>query len=148
MSEVSAHDVCKLGQLWLQVPLKPAQRPHMAELPRWGQAVGSRGCHKDPGWWSAVRTKRQTLWASESRHLEVISFSPCPWAHRDRFKTKRGIGEASDVSLDMGCETGSCACCLSPARSHAVTHFGVWIRAPSGPGGSAKLLKTRGLNCM
>lgn len=81
--EVLAHDVCKLGQPWPLVLLKPAQRPSMAERLKWEPGAGSRRYHKDPGRWSAFETEGQTVWASKTEPLEVISLSPCPWAHRD-----------------------------------------------------------------
>lgn len=52
----------------------------MAERPRWGQGVGSRGCQKEV---VSLGIQGQTLWASERGQLEVIASSPCPWAHRD-----------------------------------------------------------------
>lgn len=81
--EVLAYDVCKLGQPWPLVILKPAQRPNASEGLKWELGADSRRYHKDPGWWAAFETEDQTVWASRSGQLEVISLSPCPWAHRD-----------------------------------------------------------------
>lgn len=46
--EVLAHDVCKLGQPWPLVILKPAQRPNASEGLKWELGADSRRYHKNP----------------------------------------------------------------------------------------------------